>query len=144
MRIIKVLLIMIIGISLVSCSPEVVDNLAGTSWVLDSWADDTMTTEGYGITLEFGNDGGTNGQSSVNQYGSAYEIKQDNTLIFSNTASTDMASTDEDRNKAESIYMTLLSEVQYYEISGEKLILKDKETSVILTFHNVPFPILGK
>jgi len=51
-----------------------------------------------------------------------------------------MASTDEDRNNAESIYMNLLSEVQYYEISGENLMLKDKSKSVIMTFHNVPFP----
>jgi len=140
MRKIIALLALILGISLTACSLNVVDNLAGTSWVLDSWANETLSSDGYGITLEFGHDGGSKGRSSVNNYGSAYKVKKDHMLVFSNTASTDMASTDEDRNKAESIYMNLLSEVQYYEISGENLMLKDKSKSVIMTFHNVPFP----
>jgi heat shock protein HslJ len=140
MRKVIALLALILGISLTACSLNVVDNLAGTSWVLDSWANETLSPEGYGITMEFGHDGGTNGRSSVNNYGSAYKVKKDNMLVFSNTASTDMASTDEDRNKAESIYMKFLSEVQYYEISGENLMLKDKGKSVIMIFHNVPFP----
>lgn len=137
MRIITAFLTLIFGITLTACSLTVEDNLAGTSWVLDSWANETLSPEGYGITLEFGRDGGTSGQSSVNGYGSAYKVGGDSELVFKNTASTDMASTDEDRNKAESIYMKFLSEVQHYEISGENLILKNKEKSVIMTFHNI-------
>lgn len=140
MRKIIVLLTFIIVIILSACTANVKDNLAGTSWVLDSWANETLSPVGYNITLEFGYDGGTNGQSSVNHYSSAYKVGKDYALVFSNTASTEMASTNEDRNRVETIYMKLLTEVQYYEISGKNLILKDKEKSTIMKFHNVPFP----
>lgn len=140
MRKIIVLFTIIIVIVFVACTPNVKDNLAGTSWVLDSWANETLSPMEYNITLEFGHDGGTNGQSSVNQYGSAYKIGKDYALVFSNTASTEMTSTNVDRNRVETIYMKLLSEVQYYEISGKNLILKDKVKSTIMKFHNVPFP----
>jgi heat shock protein HslJ len=144
MRIVKIVLSFILGISLAGCSMNVVDPLAGTSWVLDSWANDTMSPAAYGITLEFGHDGGTNGKSSVNQYGSAYQVKKDSALVFSNTQSTAMASTDAERNLAESIFFKYLNEVKFYEITGENLILKDKDHASILMFHKVAFPASGK
>ncbi|SHJ65756.1 META domain-containing protein [Parasporobacterium paucivorans] len=141
MRGIKVLLILLICINLMSCSPRAADDLAGTSWVLDSWTQETLSPAGYNITLEFGYDGGTDGQSAVNHYGSAYQVKRDEALVFSNTTSTEMSSIDPDRNKAESIYMEFLSAVRYYEMNGNELILKNHEKSVILTFHKVTFPV---
>ncbi|NTV89203.1 MAG: META domain-containing protein [Clostridiales bacterium] len=139
-----VLFTVIIGIGLSACSFGVADDLAGTSWVLDSWADETLSPEEYGITLKFGNDGSASGQTSVNSYGGEYKVKRNNELVLNNLAATEMASMDAARNQAESIYLKLIAGVKYYEISDGKLLLKDKDKSNVLTYHSVPFSYGGK
>lgn len=137
--VVRGVLILMVGASLLECSPKVVDDLAGTSWVLDAWANEAISPAAYGITLEFGRDGGTSGQSAINYYGSAYEVKQDKGLLFGSITMTKMSSTDPGKIKAEMFYMEALPKVRSYEITGDRLILKDQANAPILIYHSVPF-----
>lgn len=136
-RIIISLLVLIIAISLTACSLGNSNNLAGTSWILNSWENETLSPMAYGITLEFEHDGSVTGKSAVNGYGSAYKIKKNDALTFNNTTITEMASIDDKRNQVEAIYMKLLSEVDYYKVNGENLTLINKDKNEIMTFHAV-------
>lgn len=85
------------------------------------------------ITLGFGGGGQLFGNASVNSFASDYSSSDDGSLTFGQFITTRMAGPAE-LMELESQIINLLSQVQYYEVSGKNLTLKDADGTTLLVY----------
>jgi len=107
--------------------------LSGTEWKLVGWSISSIHSSITTITLSF-DDKNLVGNGGVNSYGASYKLGLNNSITIGTISATDMASTNPEINRAESIYFILLNEVKYYELADEKLILLDEGKNQLLIF----------
>lgn len=104
-------------------SQDTAASLDGTSW--------TLTTSSA-ITLRFA-EGNATGSGGCNQYRGTY-TQSGATLTLGPVASTKRACVDPEGNRRETEYLDALSRVTAYEISGDRLLLRDAVGTTVLEF----------
>lgn len=104
-----------------------------TNWKLIGWNVDSLSPDITTITLNF-NKNKIGGNGGVNSYGGDYKIDIHSDIRFTNIFSTEMASQNNDVNRAESAYFSLLQEVRYYQLDKTSLILLDINKNTLLIF----------
>lgn len=129
--IIGILSIFIVGCMIVFFVNK--NELKDTYWRLDGWYLTSKSLDKNNIFIIFRKDKVT-GISGVNSYGGDYEVKAKKKLIIKNIFNTEMASEDPEINDVESTYLNLLTEVKYYELNDNKLILYNEDHNEILIF----------
>lgn len=85
------------------------------------------------INLGFGGGGQLFGNASVNSFGSDYTSSDDGSLTFGQFITTRMAGP-ANLMELESKLLELLSQVQFYEVSGKNLTLKDADGTTLLVY----------
>lgn len=119
------IILFVIGLGGASAQETPADPLANTRWQLVWYgAEDnpTITIATNPVTLFFGSDNRAYGNSSCNQYGSAYSINEGR-IVFELPMSTMMACLEDGVMEQESAYLSALSTVTSYEIVDNQLIL---------------------
>ena len=115
---------------------EVVDSLAGTAWVLESFgtrgAENPVVGE-ISITLEFTDDGQITGSAGCNTYNGAYQLQGDS-LIFGEVVSTLMACVDTALMDQEILYLDALQSVREVALEGDRLTITYNEGQGVLNF----------
>jgi len=104
-----------------------------TSWKLIGWNVNSLSPDITTITLNFDKNK-IGGNGGVNTYGGDYKIGIHSDIRVSNIFSTEMASQNNDVNRAESAYFSLLQEVRYYQLDKTSLILSDINKNTLLIF----------
>lgn len=132
-KLFAVLLILLFITSLSGCT-NLNNPLNGTKWKLVGWSISSIDISITTITLNFEDDKNLGGNGGVNSYGASYKLGLNNSITIGTISATNMASTNPEINRAESIYFILLNEVKYYELADEKLILLDKGRNQLLIF----------
>lgn len=116
-----------------TATPATVEN---TSWQLASFAalgtEIPVITDSL-ITLEFSANGEAAGSSGCNSYGGAYQVQED-TILFSEVASTLMACVDEDVMQQEFDYLAALQAADRFVIAGDALTIWYDDESSMLNF----------
>jgi heat shock protein HslJ len=125
----------ITGAAAQSATPEVTDEpaLSGSTWLLTTTSGQdhvTLVLPGSGITLSFEGENRISGNAGCNGYGGVYTLGTDGEIALSEIISTLRACADNQMTIQESIYLSALSGVTRYEISGHQLALRidDVET----------------
>jgi heat shock protein HslJ len=137
-RMSSLLLILIMGLMLASCSHP--NNTLAADMESKNWELKTIRTSvpiaGRVISIEF-EDGEVHGSSGCNSYFGGYEIKGDE-ITFGMLASTEMACMDpEGLMGQEQDYLSFLSEVVSFSIEDGQLILRKADQDQ-LTFSESP------
>ena len=107
-------------------------SLDGTAWRLTEWALSSLDPSDFTITAAFAN-GKISGKSGVNTYGGPYTEGPGDAFSVGDLASTEMAGP-EPNMRAESAYLTLLSQAKSYKLDGGGLTLFDQNGSESLIF----------
>jgi heat shock protein HslJ len=108
--------------------------LKNTQWILIEGKEIDLETVDVQITLNFESSQQISGYSGVNQYGGSYQLKSQHQIEFKDLYSTLMASIDPVLNEIEGKYMSLLAQMEKYQISENELILLDKDNTILLRF----------
>lgn len=108
--------------------------LKNTQWILIEGKEIDLETVDVQITLNFESSQQISGYSGVNQYGGSYQLKSQHQIEFKDLYSTLMASIDPVLNEIEGKYMSLLAQMEKYQISENELIFLDKDNTIILRF----------
>lgn len=121
---------------LAACAPVAGQELAGTSWVLQSLDGNTQVGEALGgqpVTISFADETQVNGSSGCNGYGGSYESDtRDGSLLFSPLVSTLMAC-QEDIMAVEQSFFAALQAASGYEVSGNTLTITSNEYTLVFT-----------
>lgn len=134
-KLVKIIMIsFLLVLAVVGCSaaddgvePEVESSISleGTSWVLVSFGPTdnvTAVLPDSEPTLNF-EEGQVNGHASCNSYSGEVTLGEDGTMTVGMLASTLMACADEAMMQQEADFMTALSQVTSYTLSGSQLTL---------------------
>jgi len=108
------------------------NSLDGTQWKLTGWTLSSLNPADFTITANFA-DGQISGNSGVNSYGGPCTVGPGDAFMAGQLASTEMAGP-EPAMRAESAYMTLLSQARSYKIAGGVLTLYDTGGNESLIF----------
>ncbi len=111
-----------------------IDPLDGSAWEL-VLMHESAPIAGRPITIAF-NGGDAHGSSGCNSYSGQYEINGDR-IAFGPLAMTEMACMDSGVMDQEMEYLSFLSEVVFFELRGESLVLQ-QETQDELIFKKTP------
>ena len=133
MRTLLALTLLVIG-----CAPladTANPGLDGTDWVLTAMSG-TAPIANSNITLKFA-DGSATGSAGCNQYRSSYTTSGSE-LKFGMTISTKRACLEPAMNRQEVAYLDALNKVASYEITGDRLLLKDAANTTLLEFAKTP------
>ena len=106
--------------------------LNGTAWRLSGWSLSSLDPNDFTITAAFA-DGKISGTSAVNTYGGPYTEGPGDAFSVGDLASTMMAGPEPDM-RAETAYLTLLSQAKSYELKGGGLTLFDENGNESLIF----------
>ena len=106
--------------------------LQGTSWKLSEWTLSSLNPADFTITAQFAN-GQISGVSGVNSYSGAYKVGPGAAFSAGPLASTEMAGP-EPAMRAESAYVTLLTQAKTYKTAGDTLTLYDAGSNQSLIF----------
>lgn len=106
--------------------------LDGTQWRLTAWTFDSLSPADFTITATFAG-GQVSGNSGVNSYGGPYDLGPGTGFSAGPLAGTLMAGS-EAAMRAESAYLSLLSQAKSYRLSDGKLTLYDEGGSESLVF----------
>jgi len=108
--------------------------LDGTIWRLSGWTLSSLDPNAFTITAHFA-DGKISGNSAVNTYGGPYTAGPGDAFSVGDLASTEMAGP-EPNMRAESAYLTLLSQAKSYKLDGRGLTLFDQNGNESLIFES--------
>lgn len=121
----------LIMMTLTGCFPN--DNpLEGTEWRLAAWSVSSSDPTALTITMVFA-DGQLSGSSGVNRYGGTYQAGPGDRFSVGLLTSTRMGGP-EPAMRAESAYLTLLSQATSYQVAGSRLTLFDPNGNESLIF----------
>lgn len=109
--------------------PDTTTSLAGTSWTVNTIRGDPPIA-GSNLTLQFAG-GSATGNSGCNQYRAPFTTSG-STLTLGPALSTKRACAEGARNAQETAYLDALSRVTTYELSGDRLILRDTGNNTLL------------
>lgn len=112
------------------------NDLKDTSWKLTGWSVEDISIDITNITLNFENKS-LGGSGGVNSYSATYKLSLKNKIEINDIVSTEMASIDDEINKAEYYYFNLLSKIEYYELNDNVLKLLDNNKNTLLIFNKV-------
>jgi len=101
-------------------------------WVLTELMNQVLVP-GSSITIQFTPDGKTGGSAGCNRYTATYTASGSTLMISSPLAVTRMACADDVMNQ-EAAYLEALSQVQMYNITGDRLTLSDAGSTSVLVF----------
>jgi heat shock protein HslJ len=108
----------------VACAPVAAAvGLDGTNWTLVGTSN---------VTLSFA-DGHATGNGGCNQYRASYTASG-STLTLGPAMATKRACLESDKNAQETAYFDALGRVTTYEISGDRLTLRDAANTAVLEF----------
>jgi heat shock protein HslJ len=105
--------------------------LDGTSWTLTAIRGNPVVA-GSSVTLEFAQDDAS-GNGGCNQYRGAFST-EGSTLSIGPTIATKRACADRAMNAQETAYLEALSHTAKYEISGNRLVLRDAGNGALLEY----------
>ena len=108
-------------------------DLAATRWSLVRLNGQAPIPTSEPITLEFETGGRAGGNSGCNSYGSTY-VSRGGSLTLTEMVSTLRACVDPSLNAQEAAYLAALAAVVEYEVTGDRLILRDAGGTVELVF----------
>jgi len=126
-----VVLIAVLLIAVVGCS-STGSLLDGTQWKLIGWTLNSLNPTDFTIIAEFA-DGHISGISGVNTYRGPYKLDPGDAFSAGPLVGTEMAGP-EPAMRAETAYLTLLSQVKSYKMTGDKLTLYDQGGNESLIF----------
>jgi len=106
--------------------------LDGAAWRVTGWTMSSLDPNAFTITAAF-SDGKISGNSAVNTYSGPYTEGPGDAFSVGDLASTEMAGP-EPNMRAESAYLTLLSQAKSYKLDGGGLTLFDQNGSESLIF----------
>jgi heat shock protein HslJ len=109
--------------------PDTAASLEGTSWTVTAIRGDAPIA-GSNLTLQFAG-GSATGNGGCNQYRAPFTTSG-STLTFGPALSTNRACAEAARNSQETAYLDALSRVTAYEISGDRLILRNTGNGTLL------------
>jgi Heat shock protein len=119
---------------LVGCAPMTDTSnppgLDGTDWTLTSMSGKAPV--GGSITLKF-EQGNASGSAGCNQYNGAYTTSG-STIELGPIAATKRACLEQALNVQETAYLNALSKVAKYDVSGDRLMLRDAGGTTLLEF----------
>jgi len=121
----------LIMMTLTGCLPAS-NPLEGTEWTLTEWTVSSSDPAAFTITVAFA-DGQLSGSSGVNRYGGTYQAGPGDRFSVSPLTSTLMGGP-EPAMRAESAYLTLLSQATSYQVAGSRLTLFDANGNESLIF----------
>jgi len=130
MRTVFVLTLLLIGCAPLTDTAKAV-SLEGTDWTLTAMSGKAPVADSQ-ITLTF-EQGSASGSAGCNQYRSA-TTTDGSKLAFGMTSSTKRACLAQDRNVQETAYLEALTKVAAYEVSGDRLELRDAAGKTLLEF----------
>ena len=108
-------------------------DLAATRWSLVRLNGQAPIPTSEPITLEFETGGRAGGNSGCNSYGATY-VSRGGSLTLTEMVSTLRACVDPSLNAQEAAYLAALAAVVEYEVTGDRLILRDAGGTVELVF----------
>jgi len=130
-RIITLVLVAVSLAALVGCALGA-NPLEGTRWRLSEWTLSSLRPTDFTITAQFAG-GQISGNSGVNSYGGACKVGPGAAFSAGPLASTEMAGP-EPAMRAESAYVTLLTQAKTYKMAGDTLTLYDAGVNESLIF----------
>jgi heat shock protein HslJ len=130
----RVLAWMMCAVMLVACGPFATNDLADTTWQLQTMNGQSTPT-GLTVTMDFTADT-FGGFGFCNNYGGNYQVRGD-TLTLTQTMMTMMACLGENRDQLEQQHMAALAKVVTYQIDGDTLTLFDQQNVSLLQFVRV-------
>jgi predicted secreted protein len=110
--------------------------LDGTSWRLEGWSVDSLSSADFTITARFTN-GRIDGQAAINSYGATYTAGPGDRFSVGTIVHTLMAGS-EPAMRAESLYYDLLGQARKYQLATGKLTLTDANGNELLIFTPAP------
>jgi heat shock protein HslJ len=131
MRTVLVLTLLLAGCAPLKDSTVAPVALDGTEWMLTSMSGRAPVT-GSKLTLKF-DETSASGDAGCNQYRSATTTAGAN-LAFGMTSSTKRACLAQEMNMQETAYLDALTKVAAYEVSGDRLTLRDAAGGALLEF----------
>lgn len=133
-KIIKIILIVLVVISAILALSKFYLNkdLNNESFKVVSWSSSSVSPDASNIILTFSNYT-ISGNGGVNAYSANMILGLNKRMRFNKLTTTEMASTDTEINKAESMYYSLLNLVRYYKLSSKELKLYDKNKNELMT-----------
>lgn len=128
----KLVLLFIMAIALQACSEKMgVTNIAGTSWVLTEWPNETMPNTTKKATLAFGADNKVSGKSFCNGFGGTATINGE-TIKFNELIGTMMFC--EDVGQAEGKFTEGLRNANSFKVVNGKLqLLQDGKLLMVFS-----------
>jgi heat shock protein HslJ len=117
-------------------TPGASDDLAGTSWQLESFGasgEETPVIQGSMLTLEFQAGGQAGGNSGCNSFGGEYHV-EDGNLTFGQLMSTLMACADQAVMDQEGRYLGALQAASEYTLDGDRLVISGGSGQDVLNF----------
>lgn len=131
MRTVLVLTLLLIGCAPLQDSTVPPVSLDGTEWMLTSMSGKAPVA-GSKLTLKF-DEANASGDAGCNQYRSA-TTTDGSKLAFGMTSSTKRACLAQEMNVQETAYLDALAKVTAYEVSGDRLTLRDSGGGTLLEF----------
>ncbi|HOO68219.1 MAG TPA: META domain-containing protein [Bacilli bacterium] len=129
-------ILIIVGISVFMIFIFLNKDIKNTSWQLTGWSSTEISPDIATITINFSNDE-ISGIGGVNSYSGNYKTGLGKKVFLGDISSTEMASTDDNINAAETLYFSLLQKVEYYKIENDILMLLDKNKNTLLIFSEI-------
>ena len=124
-----------VALLLVGCAPLTdtakTPSLDGTDWVMTAMPGATLVADSK-ITLKF-EQGSASGSAGCNQYRSTYTTNGSK-LDFGMTSSTKRACLAQAMNVQENAYLNALTKVAAFEVSADRLTLRDAGGRTLLEF----------
>ena len=110
-------------------------SLDGTEWELTGWTVSSIDPVSVSITARF-DDGQISGSSGVNIYGGPVKAGRGESFAAGPLAATEMAGSALEM-RAESLYLTLLAQARFYQVTDTTLTLRDGGGNESLIFSRV-------
>lgn len=120
-------------LALAGCGAASSVGLSGTRWELASVGGAAAKAGGEAPTLEFDQAGQASGNGGCNRYSGSFS-QGGSALSFGPMMSTKRACADADMNAQETAFLSALSSVAGYRVSGGSLELLDASGAVVLSF----------
>jgi heat shock protein HslJ len=132
MRTVLVLTLVLFGCAPIAGTAAKPVSLDGTDWTLTAMSGKAPVA-GSKITLTF-EQGSASGSAGCNGYHSTTTTTDGAKLKFGMTSSTKRACLAQELNVQETAYLDALSKVAAYEVSGDRLALRDDGSTTLLEF----------
>ena len=110
-------------------------SLDGTEWELTGWTVSSIDPVSVSITASF-DDGQVSGSSGVNIYSGTVKAGRGGSFAAGPLAATEMAGSELEM-RAESLYLTLLAQARFYQVTDTTLTLRDGGGNESLIFSRV-------